>query len=186
MRLTLLYGIIILGMFVSCKQIPKIPEPAETTFTIPSPSNYDCYLNTAGTGRKVNLSINLVVKFAIPNSSGSVMEVLDEKNITFNSATQSFPLTISALIPREQQAWRVEVNIQGLECSPCASGFSDPREVPNGPCFSNQVSSNPPLYQAAKPRWLSSLSRSTYATAITLPASARIPNVPNSCNCTTP
>jgi hypothetical protein len=190
MRIKVLCGIIALITLFGCKTLPSPPpDHSPCTFTIPAPLNYDCYLNTAGTGRKIKLSINLITRYANLNNSGPNMVELSDQTVTFDPSVNSFPVTIVADIPNTSYPWTCEVNIQGTECSTCASSYSDPRESnsPNMGCYANVVpGSSPFVYYAAKPRWQKAQSGDNYTATFTMRAAERITNVPNSCTCTTP
>jgi hypothetical protein len=183
----------IIIMLNDCKFHPSVPSRFSTcTFVIPGLQNYDCYLNKAGTGRKIKLSINLVTKYE--NLSNSGPNYLTESDVTihFDPTANSFPLQINALIPNDPSTttwpWNCEVNISGEECSTCAGGYGYPGEA-TGACPAIYINgSNPPMYQAAKPQWQVKILETTYMSSFTFGAIKRNNNVPNSCTstCITP
>jgi len=183
MRFKILCGtVVFIQLFFGCTHIPKVPPMASCTFTIPAPNNYECFLRKDGTGRKINLSINLITKYSNNRDIGPRMVTQSDEKVSFDVTTQTFPITIVGEIPSSKYPWECEIIIEGTECSTCASGYSSE----NGGCFANPLNTNPVTYQAAKPRWQIVKSGDRYSAAITLSPAERITNVPNSCNCSTP
>jgi hypothetical protein len=191
MRIRILCSILSIYIIVSgCKFNPSTPSAfSNCVISIAEPENYQCYLNKAGTGRKIKLSINVITRYGNYNNSGPNYIDHTDQTIPFDPSVDSWPIVVNAEIPNvsgRDWAWQCEVNVLGTECSTCASGYSDPREVPNGACYANYVpGSNPPVYYAAQPRWLALIQKVKYQSTLSI-LPHRIMNLPNSCTCTTP
>ena len=195
MRMKTLCSIFFLTtILLGCK--PNVSSPnkfSDCTFVIPSLPNFDCYKNTAGTGSKIRITINLKTRYHLGSSSGAnYIDITGgDKNKDFDPSSEQFPITIVAPIPNDTRtdwSWEVEVNITGLDCSPCANGYGDSQHESTGTCPSNWIvpGSNPWQYYAAYPRWNSVFRKVGYVTTFNLLSIKRAYNKPNSCNCSTP
>lgn len=165
---------------------PKIHVPDTTTVaqvTIPAPPNYDrCYLTHAQSGAKIQLNIN-ITSYYWYRTNGKTP--IDDKSISFDPSTQTFPFKVSVTIPSDGSPVYIEANIQGKHCSECASGYSANDGPPiNAEC--KNVSVGDGSYYGATPRWMSTLIQDTYSTTgYTMPQPVVISNVPGSCiSCT--
>ncbi len=79
----------------------------------------------------------------------------------------------------------VEVNIQGVNCSECANGWSFSQESPYSTCNPYTITTTSPLsYLAAIPRWSEEYSIVQYEAIRDLGSTIRTYNKPNSCGCT--
>jgi hypothetical protein len=173
--------------FTSCTTfVPNPPTAGPCTFTIREPANYACYINKAGTGRKIKLNINIVTQFINPNNTGPNYLDYDDKSITIDPSVTPFPITLTVNVPNSPNAYICQTNIQAVECSTCANTWSIPTEQPYGDCPTTTILNppSPPSYLAALPRWNAPSSFQHYRPTETLNVATRIFNVPNSCGCT--
>src|SRR5690349_1678558 len=107
-------SIICILLLDGCRTIPKNnPTYSSCTFTIPEPLDYECYRHKDGSGGKIQLSINVVTKYANPVNNGPNLVDLDDQSITFDPSVNSFPVTIAALIPDDGTPWSCYINIKG-------------------------------------------------------------------------
>jgi hypothetical protein len=133
MRIKTLCSIFFLTtVLLGCR--PNVDSPnnfSDCTFTIPSLPDFDCYKNTAGTGQKIPITINLKTRYHLGRQAGANYIDINpggDINYDFDPSVQSFPINIVARIPNDTKkdfGWEVEINITGLACSPCANGHSD-------------------------------------------------------------
>lgn len=173
--------------FPNCTTIPDPPTTEVLcTFTITEPKDYNCYIDQAGTGRKIKMFINVVTKYIDPNSNTSNTIGWDDKSIIIDPSATPFPVTITARVPINSSSLSViDVNMEGVECSTCANGYSLPTETPYGQCPSTIITTTTPWsYRAAKPRWSGTRTLRNPPATLTVNPLERIPNVPNSCGCT--
>lgn len=180
------YGLIVLMLFLlKCTSIPKPPaSTAATTFTIEEPKEFACYLRHQQSGApttKISVVINLKTYFYDGQRS---VPLDDNKNLQVDPNNTPFPVTLTANMPSDGTFGKVEVTIQGLNCSECASGYGNTMES-TGPCYSSGIpNSSPPQYRAAIPQWYDSFVIRAYSTTVNLGHMSRVPNVSNSCGCT--
>jgi hypothetical protein len=177
-------SVIIIFAFSKCTTFtPNPPAAGPCTFTIYPPAKYECYLNHAGTGRKIILFINLTTRFINPNNTGPQYLDYADSSITIDPSVTPFPVTLTLNAPSGY--FVANLYMQGTECSPCANGTSIPDEIPYGDCPQVTITStNPWTYRAALPRWEGDYRFQKYQPTATLDGCPRTTNLPNSCGCT--
>lgn len=171
----------------SCATFPQSPPAAgPVTYTIQQPLDYNCYLNHAGTGRKIKLYINVITKFFIPTGPNAGYNIYADNDLIVDPSVTPFPITITVDAPSTESDsfYLTEVNIQGEECSTCANGWGYGGDQPSLCAPFTDATTNPVSYRAAKPRWNKVYTFPAYHTAENLPSADRIMNVPNTCGCT--
>jgi len=184
-RLLFQFSFLLLTAMVlnGCSTFPGFPPAGPCVFTIQASDIPNCYTKFGGT-QKIKFFINIVTKFYDPNNGGRVTN-FDDKSITINPSTTTFPIQITANIPNQASTpFEVEVNFVGDECSTCANGASNFSETPYGVCQPViNTTTTPWTTMAAKPRFKKDVRFSSYVATINVGTVGQILNVPNTCGC---